>query len=294
MPNPRVLVVTLVVFGLAAGACVSSSDAGRPPAVRIVAAFFPLAEAARRVAPGWADVVDLTPRGAEPHDIELRPHDLLALRRADLIFYVGGGFQPAVEDAVRSLPHRERARDVVRDLPVRAGDPHVWLDPVLMQTVVRQMGVEIANLDPARAAVVVANVDAYVATLRALDESFRIGLRSCAHTDLFTSHEAFGYLAARYGLTQVAIAGLSPEAEPAPRRLQEIARLVRITHATTIFFESLVSSRVAATVARATGARTALLNPIEGLTPQQAREHQTYLSLMRENLRALTEGLQCR
>jgi zinc transport system substrate-binding protein len=132
------------------------------------------------------------------------------------------------------------------------------------------------------------------AVLHALDRAYRHGLAHCARREFVTSHAAFGYLAQRYGLTQVPITGLAPESEPSPQQLASVVRIVRRTHTTTVFFERLVSPRLADTVARETGARTAVLDPIEGLTPSEQSRGQTYLSLMRENLASLRKALGCR
>ena len=135
---------------------------------------------------------------------------------------------------------------------------------------------------------------AFAAELRKLDQEYRTGLRTCARREIVTSHAAFGYLAARYGLQQVAITGLTPESEPSPKQLVHAIELVRRTHATTVFFETLVSPRLADTVAREVGARTAVLDPIEGLTPAEEQRGESYFSLMRRNLVALRKSLACR
>jgi zinc transport system substrate-binding protein len=135
---------------------------------------------------------------------------------------------------------------------------------------------------------------ALVARLHALDGAYRRGLAHCTRRELVTSHEAFAYLAQRYGLRQIGITGLNPEAEPAPRDVQHVVDVVRRTHATTIFFETLVSSRIADTVARESGARTAVLNPIEGLTDRESAQHASYFTLMRANLATLRRALGCR
>jgi zinc transport system substrate-binding protein len=140
---------------------------------------------------------------------------------------------------------------------------------------------------PARAAAV-------VSALRKLDADYRAGLAHCARRDVVTSHAAFGYLAQRYGLRQVSVTGLTPETEPTAKRLVRVIRLVRKTHATTVFFERLVSPRLADTVAREVGAKTAVLDPIEGLTPSEQARGQTYFTLMRQNLATLRKALACR
>jgi zinc transport system substrate-binding protein len=279
------IVLVLALAGVVAG-CRASGNRSQ-----VVAAFYPLAFAAQAVGGPGLEVRNLTPSGAEPHDIELTPRDVAAVQRARLVLYLSHGFQPALEEAVRGA--KGRRVDVLQGLTLRAGtgeeagksDPHVWLDPILFARIVRRVG---DALGRPRAA------DALVARLTALDGSYRNGLRDCAHRTFVTSHAAFGYLAARYGLHQVAITGLDPEAEPTARRLASLAQLVRRSGTGTVFFERLVSPKLAETVAREAGARTAVLDPIEGLTPSESRSGATYLSLMRQNLAALRSTLRCR
>ena len=187
---------------------------------------------------------------------------------------------------------RGRVLDVLRGLPLKraegeeaglTADPHVWLDPVLYEDVVRRIATA-AHGSPAP----------LLRDLRVLDRQFRRGLQHCARKEIVTSHAAFGYLAERYGLRQVAITGLTPESEPTPSRLADAIGLVRRTHATTVFFERLVSPRLADTVAREVHARTAVLDPIEGLTPTEQARGETYLTLMRQNLANLRSALRCR
>ena len=168
---------------------------------------------------------------------------------------------------------------------MRPSDPHVWLDPVLYARIVRRVGLALGR--PRAAAALGRRV-------LALDGAYRRGLAHCRRRSFVTSHAAFGYLAARYDLRQIAITGIDPESEPSPQKLASLARLVRNAHIETVFFERLVSPKLAQTVAREAGVRTAVLDPIEGLTPAEARSGATYLSLMRRNLVALRQVLGCR
>jgi len=131
------------------------------------------------------------------------------------------------------------------------------------------------------------------AQLESLDREYEGALTQCRRREIVTSHAAFGYLAERYGLEQIAITGLSPEAEPTPRELEDVVEEVRMQGATTVFFETLVSPRLAETVARETGARTAVLNPLEGLTEEELARGENYFSLMRANLKTLRQALEC-
>jgi zinc transport system substrate-binding protein len=266
----------------------SASSGGR---ASVVTAFYPLAYAAEVVGGSSVSVENLTPPGAEPHDVELTPRQVVDLYRAKYVLYLSHGFQPAVEQAVRGAAGRKI--DALAGLRLRAGvgdeagktDPHVWLDPLLFAQVVTRIG---AALDePGRAATLLAR-------LRRLDSAYRAGLANCRRREFVTSHAAFGYLAARYGLHQIAITGVDPESEPSPSKLVALARLVRRERIKTVFFERLVSPKLAQTVARAAGATTAVLDPIEGLTPSEASRGDTYVTLMRQNLQALRTALGCR
>lgn len=275
-----IVLVLVVLAGLTA--CGGSSEgADGSDRLDVVAAFYPLAWGAERVAGDAIELRNLTPPGTEPHDVELTARDVERIRSADVVLYLGGGFQPAVEDAVKDASGT--AIDLLAD-PV-GRDPHLWLDPVRFAEVVRRIAEALGRPEAAAEP---------VAELRALDREFARGLGPCRRREIVTAHEAFGYLARRYRLKQVAITGLSPEAEPTPRRLELVIARVEQTEATTVFFETLVSPRLAATVAREAGARTAVLNPLEGLTEEQLDRGEDYVSVMRQNLAALREALGCR
>lgn len=275
-------IIVVAVAVLVAGCAAEGSGGGRE---QVVASFYPLAFAAQEVGGAGVDVANLTPPGVEPHDLEVSPRDVQRIRSADLVLLLGRGFQPQLERAAGSGEHVVRLLDARGVDPLPNGDPHVWLDPVRFAAVVRRIG---AALHRERAAA------RLVARLRALDARYRRGLAHCARREIVTSHEAFAYVAGRYGLRQVAITGVSPEAEPAPRDLERAVDEVRETGATTVFVEPLFSPRIADTVAREAGAKTAVLNPIEGLTDAEVERGADYVTVMRANLAALRRALACR
>ena len=255
----------------------------------IVAAFYPLAYAAGQVAGPDAEVMNLTPPGAEPHDLELTPRDVGRVRDARLAVFVGDGFQPAVQHAVEG--RKGPSVDVLDGIDLlRAGDgegldPHVWLDPVRYAAIAREIAAALGT--PAAA-------DGLVARLHSLDREYRRGLAHCERRQIVTSHAAFGYLAARYGLDQVPLVGLQPEAEPGPRDVARLVDDVRATGATTVFAETLASPALADTVAREAGVATAVLDPLEGLTSAEVDAGADYFTVMRTNLAALRRALGCR
>jgi zinc transport system substrate-binding protein len=286
----------LVFISLLLAAAGGAGNGPRDDAsVQVVAAFYPLAWAAERVGGEKVDVRNLTPPGAEPHDVELSARDVERIRAADVVLYLGAGFQPAVEEAVDGA--KGTAVDLLAGEALLPGeahegeeddldrDPHVWLDPVRYAAAVERIGRALGRPDAAAE---------LQAELRALDRELAHGLNRCRRRELVTTHAAFGYLARRYRLEQIPITGLTPEAEPTPRELEEVVEHVRRAGATTIFFETLVSPRLAETVARETGATTAVLNPIEGLAGAELDRGEDYLSIMRKNLAALRRALACR
>ncbi|MDQ4133373.1 MAG: metal ABC transporter substrate-binding protein [Actinomycetota bacterium] len=281
---PRVVAVLLITV-----ACGNSSSDGGGP-VAVVASFYPLAEVARQVGGDHVRVTDLTPPGAEPHDLELTSDQVDALEDAEVLLYLGGGFQPAVEAVVERS--RGQAVDLLSELPAD-DDPHVWLDPTQMARVVDLTETALREADPAGADVFAANANGYRDRVAALDAEYRAGLAQCQRRVLVTAHDAFAHLARRYGLTVESISGLSPEAEPDPRRIAELSDLVRRQGATTVFTETLVPPDVADTLAREAGVRTAILDPIEGLSEEQVSGGESYISVMQQNLATLREALGC-
>lgn len=277
----------LVLAATAAGCGTGASRGGRS----VVAAFYPVAWAAEQIGGPTVHVRNLTPAGAEPHDIELTPRDVAQIQSAKVVFYLSHDFQPAVAAAVRDA--RGTTFDVLQGQALTVGvgeesgktDPHVWLDPARFARIVEKMGATLGR--PARARALAARI------LR-LDADYRRGLAHCARHEFVSSHAAFAYLAARYGLHMVAITGIDPESEPSAQKLASLAKLVRRDHIRTVFFERLVSAKLAETVAREAGARTAVLDPIEGLTSSEAKQGLDYLTLMRQNLQALRRELGCR
>jgi len=313
MPRATALLALLAALVLAACGDDDRQAAARDGTLRVVASFAPLEEIARAVGGDRARVTGLTPPGQGPHGVELRAPELRALEEADLVLFLGAGFQPAVEEAVGALGDDATAADLLRatrlravDDPVRGvrgevdgevvrgdRDPHVWLDPVRFGALVSEAERAFAAADPAGARAYARNADAYRARLAELHRAFAAGLRRCASRTLVTSHAAFGYLADRYGLEQAPIAGISPDDEPDPRSLEATARRARADGVKTVFFESLVPRDLAETVAREIGARTDMLDPVEGLSREDLAAGRGYVDVQRENLARLREGLGC-
>jgi len=294
-------------------ACGSSTDdgGGNGDTVSVAASFYPFAFVAERVGGDFVDVDNLTSPGVEPHDLELKPKQVGTVQDAGLVIYEEH-FQAAVDDAVdqadRSDDDTLDVASVVSLKSRQAGaeeeghededghdhgdeDPHTWLDPQNMIAITQAVAEKLAAIDPDHADEFAANAAALEAELTTLDTDFSTGLATCTTRTIVTSHAAFQYLAARYDLTQVPIAGIDPSNEPSPSQLADITTLVRDQGITTIFTEELVSPAIADTIATETGATTATLDPIEGLSDDTS--DQTYLTLMHKNLTTLTKANSC-
>jgi zinc transport system substrate-binding protein len=283
----RTILTTVFCAAAVAGCSENGGSEGSSGTTRVVAGFYPLAFAAEEVGDESVEVTNLTPAGAEPHDLELTPRELETILGADLVIYLGEGFQPAVEEAVEGAD--VAAIDALEGLELEGGgagvDPHVWLDPVRFAEVVERIGIALGRDVEARE---------LASRLRALDEKLREGLGDCDRRELVTAHDAFRYFADRYRLEVIPITGLAPEAEPSPQDLEAIASLVRDRGVTTVFTETLLSPELGETVAREAGATTAVLNPLEGLTEEEVARGEDYFSVMETNLDELRDGLGCR
>ncbi|OGY32327.1 MAG: hypothetical protein A3C02_04270 [Candidatus Andersenbacteria bacterium RIFCSPHIGHO2_02_FULL_45_11] len=279
---------------------------------RVTASFYPLAHFAQQVGGDLVSVTNMTPSGSEPHDFDPSPRDVAELTSSKLFIYNGGGLEPWVP---RVLPDLQKAQiaivNATQGLDLLTGeehegeegaedehegeelDPHVWLSPKLAQQQVRAIEKGLIAADVSNAAVYTTNADAYITELEALDADFKLGTAQCNRRELVTSHAAFAYLAKRYGLTMVPIAGLSPDEEPSPARLAEISNFVREHGVTHIFFETLVSPALSQTIAHETGAKTLTLHTLEGLTDEEVSQGKSYISVQRENLAAIRTALDC-
>lgn len=309
----RLGIVACLLSLLVAAACASTGSAGTPTRtpgqLRIVAAFYPLQFISQRVAGEHATVVNLTQPGAEPHDLELTPRQVASLTTANLVIYEKG-FQPDVDEAVGQSENREviDTTTVVSLRPLMTNghdlghgegaghdhsalDPHIWLDPTSVSRIAGAVEARLVIIDPDHAADYRRSARELEQALTGLDRSYRSGLAHCVRTEFITTHAAFGYLAQRYHLTQIAISGLSPDAEPSPARIAEVQRVAREYGLTTIFSETLVSPALARAIAGDLGLVTDVLDPIEGLTDQSLGHD--YFSIMASNLAALRKAGGC-
>jgi zinc transport system substrate-binding protein len=267
------------------------------------------------------NAVNMVPAGVEPHDWEPGAADMVGLESADVFIYNGAGMEHWAEDILESLQNPGLvAVEASAGIPLMEGhddhgddhgeeeeeeeegdheddhedgefDPHVWLDPQRAKTEMLNIRDAFKKADPEGAAVYDANYNKYAAQLDELDGEFSDALAAFSGRDIIVAHEAFGYLCAAYGLNQVPIEGLSPDSEPDPARMAEIIEFAAQRDIKVIFFEELVSPKVAETIAEAVGAQTDVLNPFEGPGDDDSGGGDDYFAVMRSNLAALIRAL---
>lgn len=320
--------VVLGLTALSACSTSDAADGGNGDKLKVTASFYPMQFLTERIGGEHVAVTSLTKPGVEPHDLELTPRQIGSISESDYVLYLKG-IQPAVDDAIKQSgvkntvdaatlttlenhgsevsghdhghegegehgheeeAHEEHSEGDGHNHGEEGGaDPHIWLDPVKYAEVAKGVGKSLEKADPDHAADYKKNTDALVAELGELNTAYETGLKNTSTKTFITTHSAFGYLAERYGLTQQGIAGIDPEAEPSPARIQEIHTIAEKEKATTVFFETLASDKTAKTLAKDTGLKTGVLDPLEGITDKS--QGADYIEVMESNLAALQKAL---
>lgn len=279
--------------------------------LRVLTSFYPMYDFACKIGGDCIDVTNMVPSGTEPHDWEPSTNDLKNLEKADVFIYNGADMEPWADDLLVNRSDTLRVVEASENVELRTTDgehehahehegadhhhgdfdPHVWLDPENAKIEMEAIRDALCAADPENSTVFQSNYEKYAAELDALDTEFREKLAPLPNRTIVVAHEAFGYLCDAYGLTQVGIEGLSPDSEPDPGRMAEVIDFVREHSISTIFFEELVSPKVAEAIASETGAQAKMLSPLEGLSDEQAASGADYFSVMHDNLAALMEAL---
>lgn len=284
--------------------------------VNVVASFYPLYDFTKKIGGDHVNVINLVPTGVEPHDWTPKSRDMQNLSKAQMFVYLGAGFEGWVKDTLDSLPKDsqvaivegskgvqllassgdEHDHDGKKDDHDHANeahyDPHVWLSPVNAKIIAQNIKDQLVKVDPSNQADYEANFKQLASNLDQLNNKYKEALSKTPKKEIVVTHQSFAYLAKEYGLTQKAIMGLSPDAEPTSKDLKEINEFIRTNNVKYIFFEELVSDRLAKTLAKDAKVETMVLNPIEGLTDAQLKAGADYISLMEANLNNLIKALQ--
>lgn len=299
--HQRIALIILILAAFVAGAVLSTRGTPSDGSFLVAGSFYPLAHFAEKAGGEEVFVRSLTPPGIEAHEYEPTPDDVAFLSDAGLFVYNGGGFDPWAERLAPSLSASGVATlnvgEFLKSRGLLSGElsenPHYWVDPVLARAMAEEVGRVLSARMPERAGAIAANAARYGEELANLHKDFEEELSRCGEREGIVSHDAFAHMAARYGIRLIPVLGISPEEEPSPRKLGEIASLARERGIRYILLESGANARLGETLAREAGLQTLALNPLETLTPDEARAGEDYISVMRKNLGTLRTALSC-
>lgn len=301
------------LFGVALG---GSAFAQHPVKLKVMTTLFPLQEFAQAVGGDRVQADLLLPPGVEPHNWEPKPSDFGKIAKADVFIGIGPMMEPwaakvlkainnpklSIVEASRGLPLLETEEHGPESRSNRPGrghqgknwDPHLWLDFSLDAKIVDSIAEAFSAKDSAHISLYREGAEKYKRKLLALDQAYQQTLSKCRRRQIIVGgHSAFAYLARRYNLEQVALYGISPNAEPTPKKLAAVIESAREHRAKYIFFEVLVNPKLSQVLAREAGIGTLVLQAGPNLTKAQLQEKTTFLELMQSNLENLSRGLEC-
>ncbi|MDK2966726.1 metal ABC transporter substrate-binding protein [Lacrimispora sp.] len=310
----KAVLFTAAVSAALLSGCGQKEDIQDSGKLTVMASFYPMYDFAVKIGGDKVAVANMIPAGTEPHDWEPATKDIANLEKADVFVYSGAGMEHWAEDVLKTLKnqnltvaeassgitlmkgheHEEGENQEAESEEHEHGefDPHVWLSPANAKIEMENIKDAFVKADPENEAYYQANYESYAGKFDELDKKYKDTLSPLPNKSVVVAHEAFGYLCDAYGLTQMGIEGLSPDSEPDPARMAEVIDFVKENKVKTIFFEDLVSPKVAETIAKETGAKTEVLNPLEGLTDEQLKNGDDYFSVMEKNLTVLKEALE--
>jgi zinc transport system substrate-binding protein len=318
--SKKVIISTLLLLGLCVFSvgCAKSQATIVPGKVNVVASFYPMYDFTKKIGGDHVNVINLVPTGVEPHEWSPKGRDMQNFSKAQMFVYLGAGFEGWVNDTLGSLPKDSKLAVVEAskglalikaedEMPAPSAktdksahsmegtsnwDPHAWLSPQNAKKMALTIKDNLVQLDAANKADYEANFTKFAAQLDQLDNQYKQALSPLPKKQIVVTHQSFGYLARDYGLTQRPIMGLSPDAEPTSKDLKDINDFIRSNNVKYIFFEALVSDRLAKTLAKDANVETMVLNPVEGLTEEEVKAGDDYISLMGQNLNNLIKALQ--
>ncbi len=276
--------------------------------IKVVTTFLPIYAHTKSIAGDLADVRSLVESGAEPHHFQFKPSDMKKLKEANLIIINGLGIEDWLNKALENFTKDHKAiidtsegvdllenPEVIELTAERQGDshkhsetekgknPHIWLDPVSAQIQVRNILKGLQKVDPINAKAYQTNAEIYLNELGKLNQDFKNQIEVLKNKNLITFHDAFPYLAKRYGFKYIACVEDFPEKSPSPQVIKSVVDLIRKNQVTTVFVEEGYSQRALQAIAKESGAKIATLDTIEvGVSEADA-----YLKRMRSNLETL-------
>ncbi len=293
------ILIIITVFSVGCSKTTSKEDT-KNKKIKIYTSIYPLYDFAKKVGKDKVDVTNLVPAGTEPHDWELSTSDLINLEKADMLIYNGAGIENWIDKVINNLDNKNIVYvKTSENLNLKKNnskdsskyDPHTWLSIKNAKKEMESIKNALSKYDPQNKDYYEKNYKVYAKKFDELDKKYLNTLKSIKNKNIIVAHEAFGYLCDEYNIKQEGIEGLNPDSEPDPARMKEIINFAKKNKVKTIFFEELVSPKVAETIAKEINANTEVLNPLEGLSEEQIKNNEDYFSVMEENLKVLYESM---
>lgn len=281
------LAALLLLFALLGAACGGSDDEAPQTRLRAVASLEIFADMARQVGGDRVEVTALLPSGADPHTFELSPQRVVPVVEADVVFINGLGLEGNTEDVVRNNAEGI-VIELTEGLDTLGDNPHLWLDVDLAARYVERIRDAFVEFDPEGHDVYEANAEGYLGVLRRLDLEMEAAIQTIPPESrkLVTPHDAFPYLAERYGLEVVAVVTTSPGQSPSARSVAELTEKLSSEHVPAVFREPQSNSDVLEQAAEEAGVEV-----FELLSDAFTEGVDSYVELMRFNMEQLIEGL---
>jgi manganese/iron transport system substrate-binding protein len=286
------LAVTAIMAGVLLTACQEEEEAeenGQPAEVKVVATLDLFADFARQVGGERVDASALIPAGADPHTYEPVPSRVAELTKADLMIMNGLGLEAGLEDVIEeNTPSSTPIVELAEGLSVIDGNPHLWLDVQNAIAYVEHIHDALVEIDPAGAEAYRTNTDSYLAELQALDEEVAASIDSISsdRRKLVTFHDAFPYLAQRYGLEVVGVVVTSPGKEPSAKDVANLVEAITAEDVPAVFKEPQLNARILELAADDAGVEVCTL--YSGTLDKKV---DTYVKLMRFNAKELVRCL---
>lgn len=271
----------------------ANNDEGEKPIV--YASFYPLYFLADEIGKDNIDLRIVIPNGTEPHDYEPSVKQLNDIEKADIFIYNGAGLESWADKLLEAIIDEKKIISASEEVELNkidgVADPHIWLDPYNMDKIGKRIKEGFIALDSKNKEEYENNYKELSGKLRKLDNDYSMALKDKKKDKILVSHAAFGYMADRYKFDQIPVAGISPEQEPSPKTIANIIDLAKKNEIKYIFLETLASPKTVSVIAEEANLEILTLNPIAGLTEEEQKNGEDYISIMEKNIESLKKAL---
>ncbi|KXZ40383.1 zinc transport system substrate-binding protein [Alkalithermobacter thermoalcaliphilus JW-YL-7 = DSM 7308] len=300
-----ILLFTLTLFtGCSSEDVVETTNVSEEK-IKVYASFYPMYDFANKIGKEKIELNLIIPPGAEPHEFEPSLKVLTSIKDSDLLILNGLQMEPWAEKLIPDLEKNNvkiiKIGEVADPIKIHNHkgcshdhgeyDPHIWLDPIRAIRMCEEIKNALCKIDSENKEYYMQNFEDFKNKLIELDKEYKENLSNTKRKEIIVSHEAFNYLADRYGINIIGISGVSSHQEPSLKVLSDLTRIMKEKEIKTVFFDKLVTSKLSETLAKEVGGKTETLYTIEGITVEDMKEGKDYIYKMKENLYKMKNAL---